>query len=115
MKVVVSPQAQRDLEELPQVLYSGNYFSYLETAQAYVSELSIEIVRSLPFYPRRKAPPEYRRYGKNLQYALIKRSKRTQWYAFFNTYHDGAELIYVVRLISNNHVIGKHLQFSQPV
>jgi hypothetical protein len=110
----MSPQVQEELRRLPRMLYSGNYFSYPETAESYVVDLVAEIIRSLPFRPSRKAPLRYRRYGKNLRYVLIRRSKHTQWYVFFNTYQDGAEIVYVVRLIRNNHVVGKHLRFPSP-
>lgn len=33
----------------------------------------------------------------------------TQWYVFFTKYQDNGETIYLVRYISNNHVIAKYL------
>jgi hypothetical protein len=112
MEVIISPEVQIYLNDLPQVLYRGNYFSYMETADAYVGTLVAEITRFLPLYPPRKAPPEYSRYGKDLRYVLIRRSKRTQWYIFFNMYRIGGELVYIVRHIDNNHIVSKHLRPS---
>jgi hypothetical protein len=112
MKVVLIPAVREYMENLSQVMYKKHYFSYMETADAYVDTLVDEIERSLPLYPSHEASPYFNRYGKDLRYVLIRRSKHTQWYAFFNTYRIGEEWVYVVRFISNNHVIGKHLRPS---
>ena len=33
----------------------------------------------------------------------------TQWYVFFTQYYAEGEIIYLVRYISNNHMIAKYL------
>lgn len=48
-------------------------------------------------------------YGKDLYYATFKKNKHTQWYVFFNVYEKKEETIYLVRYISNNHVISQYL------
>ena len=47
-----------------------------------------------------------------MEYAVFKKSKRTSWYIFFNTYEDEqtGEDIYLVRYIGNNHTIAQYLQ-----
>jgi hypothetical protein len=42
-------------------------------------------------------------------YATFKKNKSTQWYVFFNIYADNGEAIYLVRYISNNHMIAQFL------
>ena len=44
-----------------------------------------------------------------MQYASFRKNKGTQWYVFFNTYRKDGEIIYLIRYISNNHVIAHSL------
>ena len=44
-----------------------------------------------------------------MQYASFRKNKETQWYVFFNTYRQDGEIIYLIRYISNNHVIAQFL------
>jgi len=68
-----------------------------------------EIERTLPNKVKKIAPESFNIYGKNMFYSVFKKNKRTQWYVFFNTYQDNKEIIYLVRYISNNHVIAQRL------
>jgi len=42
-------------------------------------------------------------------YSVFKKSNRTQWYVFFSLYADGGEVTYLVRYMSNNHMIAQFL------
>lgn len=109
MKVVALPEVRQYLKELIQVLFEQEYFSFEETAAKYVEDLFGDIKESLPVRSKRLAPAYFGRYGNNMYYCTFRKSKRTQWYVFFNIYSDNGELIYLVRYISNNHMVAQLL------
>ncbi|GHU59759.1 hypothetical protein FACS189411_16920 [Bacteroidia bacterium] len=81
----------------------------LKKTPLYVEELFNDINTLLPVKPKRPAPEYFNIYGKDLYYATFKKNKHTQWYVFFNVYEKKEETIYLVRYISNNHVISQYL------
>lgn len=109
MKVLFLPDVRLYFRELESILFQQEYFSYEETAIRYVRELITDIQNSLPDRQRRPAPAYFDRFGKNMFYAVFRKSKQTQWYAFFTMYENNGEIIYLVRYISNNHVIAQLL------
>ena len=109
MRVLVLPKVRQYLYELSYILYQKDYFSYLDTAEKYVEELFEDIETTLPNRKRQPAPPYFDKYGKNMYYAAFRKNKQTQWYVFFNIYEDEGGLIYLVKYISNNHVIAQYL------
>jgi hypothetical protein len=109
MKVLVIPKVRQYLYELSFILYKNNYFSYLDTAEKYVEELFEDIKTTLPNRQKYNAPKYFELYGKDMFYSIFRKNKHTQWYVFFSIYEDKGELIYLVRYISNNHVIAQHL------
>ena len=90
-------------------LYENGYFSYEADAVDYVEGLIDDIQTNLPTKRHKPAPPYFDRYGKNMKYAGFKKNKHTTWYAFFKTYEENGETCYLVRYISNNHVIAQYL------
>ena len=92
--------------ELADVLYDKGYFGFEENAIKYSCELFEEIENELPRKHKKEAPKYFNKYGKGLYYASF---KNTTWYAFFNVFRSGGEVVYFVRYVSNNHVIGKYL------
>jgi len=109
MKVLVLPKVRQYLYELSYILYQKDYFSFLDTSEEYVEELFEDIKTTLPYRKKQFAPPYFDKYGKNMYYSAFRKNKRTQWYVFFNIYEKGGELIYLVKYISNNHVIAQYL------
>lgn len=109
MKVLVLPEVSRYLYNLSLILYQKEYFSYLDSAKIYVKNLLGDIETTLPNRQKRNAPLYFERYGRDMYYSLFRTSKHTQWYVFFNIYEDKGELIYLVRYISNNHMIAQYL------
>jgi len=109
MKVVALPEVRQYLNELIEILYEKDYFSYLESSENYVEQLFDDIKTTLHNRPKRYAPVYFDRYGKNMYYSIFRKSPRTQWYVFFNVYANNNETIYLIRYISNNHVIAQHL------
>jgi len=109
MKVLALPEVTDYIESLVPILYEKGYFIYKETARKYVKDLYDDIKTNLPIHLHKPAPPYFNRYGKGMYYAAFRKSKNTIWYAFFNKYQDDGETIYLIRYISNNHLIAKYL------
>lgn len=109
MKVLALPEVRLYLQELTRVLYTQDYFGFEESAVKYVEELFNDIRTTLPSRSKRSAPAYFDRYGKKMYYAVFRKNKNTQWYVFFTIYADKDELIYLVRYISNNHMIAQLL------
>jgi hypothetical protein len=109
MKVIALPEVQAYLRNLAQLLYEKEYFGFRETARNYVIELIGDITTNLPARQHKPAPEYFDRYGKNMRYAVFRKSKHTQWYVFFTTYKENEEIIYLIRYIGNNHVIAQYL------
>lgn len=109
MKVLFLPEVRLYLQELEDILFEKEYFGFEESAVQYVRELIFEIENTLPMRVSKKAPHYFLRYGKGMHYSMFRKSKTTQWYVFFTKYQDNGEIVYLVRYISNNHVIAQYL------
>lgn len=109
MQVLALPEFREYFKELSLILYEKDYFGFEESALEYVDSLFNDIERNLPNYPKKVASAYFAHYGENMYYAIFRKSKSTQWYVFFTIYIDQGETIYLVRYISNNHVISQYL------
>jgi len=109
MKVLAIPSVLEYLDNLIPTLYEKGYFSYQDTAQKYVDDLSDDIFDNLPNKRHKPAPKYYVKYGKSLYYATFTKNRRTTWYAFFTKYEENGETIYLIRYIGNNHTDAHHL------
>lgn len=109
MKVLFLPEVRLYFQELEDILFEKEYFGFEESAVQYVRELIFDIENTLLIRVSKKAPPYFNRYGKGMHYAMFRKSKATQWYAFFTKYQDNGEMIYLVRYMSNNHTISQYL------
>ena len=109
MRVILLPEVLNYLEELVEVLYEKGYFSFENSSLSYVVELYDEIIANLPSKLHKNAPKYFDKYGKDMKYAGFRKNKQTMWYVFFKTYKQNGENVYMVRYISNNHVIAQYL------
>jgi len=109
MKVLFLPEVEDFLYELMEILYKKEYFGYKESAVEYVTELENDIKTNLPNKLKRPAPQFFNKYGKKLLYSTFQKNNNTQWYVFFNIYESNKELIFLVKYISNNHVIAQYM------
>lgn len=109
MKVLFLPEVRYYFQELVDILFKKEYFSFEESAVNYVRELILDIQNTLPSKASKIAPPYFNRYGKGMYYTNFRKNKTTQWYVFFTKYKENGETIYVVRYISNNHIISQFL------
>ncbi len=109
MKVLFLPEVRQYLKELQNTLFEKEYFGFEDAAVQYVRDLIFDIEETLPIRASKEAPAYFNSYGKGMRYASFRKNRDTQWYVFFNKYKENGELIYLVRYISNNHVIAQYL------
>ena len=112
MRVLFLPEVSRQFVELVGILHDKGYMSFLDTALEYSESLFREINTHLPTKLHRKAPAWFNRFGKGLFYTSFPKNKHTTWYVFFNIYSIGGETVFLVRYMSNNHVIAHHLDID---
>ena len=110
MSVLFLPEVSQQFVELAEILYDKGYLCFLDTAITYSESLFRQIQSELPYKVHRKAPDWFNRIGKDMSYAVFPKSHHTTWYVFFNMYEVGKETVYLVRYVSNNHVIAQHLE-----
>ena len=108
-KVLAIPEVIDYLYELVDILYEKHYFGYKYNSVEYVIEQFEDIITNLPKKQHRPAPRYYDKYEKGMFYALFRKNKHTQYYAFFTKYNNNGETIYLVRYIGNNHTEAQHL------
>lgn len=109
MKVLFLPEVREYLNEVSHIMYEKDYFGFIESSEKYMDELINDIIATLPNRQKKVAPPYFERYGKKILYSLFRKNKTTQWYVFFSVYDNGKEVVYLVRHVSNNHVIAQFL------
>ena len=109
MNVILLPEVLKYLDDLVFILFQKGYFSYIETSQRYIDDLIDNIEITLPIRPHKPAPNYFDKYGKGMKYASFRKNKGTTWYAFFKTYKESGETVYLVRYIANNHTVAQYL------
>lgn len=110
MRVVFLPEVRLYFQELEEILFEKEYFGFEETAIKYVRELITDIEKTLPVRLSKPAPSHFDRYGKGMYYAAFRINKTTEWYVFFSKYKVDNEIVFLVRYISNNHMVAKYLK-----
>jgi len=111
MNVILLPEVQAYFRNLVIILYDKEYFSFKDSAKKYVDELLDDILMTLPTRPHKPAPKYFDKYGKDMEYAVFTKNKRTSWYVLFTTYEDEetGEDIFLIRFIGNNHTVSQYL------
>lgn len=109
MNIQFLPEALEYFKELSTILYEKDYFGFEESAIEYVDSLLEDIKNTLPQRLKKPAPPYFERYGENMLYSTFRKNKATHWYVFYNVYKKDEEVIYLIRYISNNHMIAQYL------
>ena len=113
MRVLFLPEVSRQFIDLVGILYDKGYMSFLDQALEYSESLFREIQSSLSLKVHRKAPSWFNQFGKDMDYAVFPKNDHTTWYVFFNVYEVAGETVYLVRYISNNHVIAHRLEIER--
>jgi len=109
MSVLFLPEVQEYYDNLEQILYEKGYFAFPDSSKKYVKDLIDDIKTNLPIRLKKSAPKYFETYGKNMEYAIFPKNKRTTWYVFFTRYMEKGEEIYLVRYIGNNHTVAQYL------
>lgn len=109
MRIIFLPETLDYFNELTTILYEKEYLGFEESALSYVDSLIDDIKNSLHTKVKKKAPLFFDKYGKGMLYATFRKSKNTQWFVFFTIYESSGELVYLVRFISNNHIVSHYL------
>ncbi len=109
MRIVALPEVQLYLQELAHILYYNNYFGSEESSEKYVRELWTAVESRLLNLPKKEAPPSFNRFGMGMDYVTIRKNKQTSWYIFFVEYEIDGEVVFLIRYMTNNHVIAQYL------
>lgn len=107
-KVRYSVEVELQLEESIDQLVERGYFSEEDYAVNYIRDLVTYFQLNLDHLTAFDAPDYFARYGRNLKYALYRKSSRTTWYAFFKETPEALVIVY----LGNNHLIGHHLDLE---
>ena len=110
MKVLFLPEVIDQFLEIAEVLYDEGYLGFKDSAIEYSVQLFREIQATLPIKVQKGAPSFFDRYGANLYYSAFKRSKHTIWYVFYSVHEIEGEVTYLVRYLTNNHVVANHME-----
>ena len=86
MSVLFLPEVVDQFLELTQILFDKGYLNSKDAAIEY-SEC----------------------YGTNLLYSSFKHSRHTTWYVLYSAYDIGDDTVFLVRHLTNNHVIAHRL------
>ena len=109
MKVLFLPEVVDQFLELADILYEKGYMGFKDTALEYSEQLFRDIQTSLPIKIGKGASAYFERFGKDLFYSAFPRNKHTIWYVFYSVHIVEGETVYLVRYLTNNHVIAHHL------
>jgi len=96
-KIAITNDVISYLDKLIFTLYEKDYFSYLENAEQYVSNIYNFIGETIPINNHKKSPKTLLKYGDF--YIFYKPNNRTTWYIFFNK----KDSKYLIKHITNNH------------
>lgn len=94
-RVIISAIVRQKIDDLIEILYKENYFSYIENAIAYADEI-VDFMYTIPEQKRRLVINP----TKGRWYCQYKRSRRTFWFVLFDT--DGET--FFIQDVFNNHV-----------
>lgn len=93
-KIIVEKRLFDELNDLIEILYKDEYFSFLQSAEEYVNKI-YAFINTIPNLKSKKA--KINRFGN--YFCTYKANKNTSWYLFFDV-EDG---IFLISFITNNH------------
>ena len=100
-----SVEVELQLKESIDQLVERGYFSEEDYAVSYIRDLVTYFQLNLDHLTAFAAPEYFARYGKDLRYAIYRKSSRTTWYAFFKETPEALTIVY----LANNHLMGHHI------
>lgn len=113
MKVLFLPEVVDQFLELAEVLYDKGYLCFEDAAKAYAEQLFRDVQSNLVFKAKRDAPPYFRRYGADLFYSAFRHSRHTTWYVFYSIHEVETETVYLIRHLTNNHMVAHRLGLKE--
>lgn len=108
-KVLFLPEVVDQFLQLSEILYAKGYLAFKDIAIEYAENLFIDIKVNLPNKLRKDAPEYFELYGKDLYYSLFPHNKHTTWYVFYSIHSVDDDIVFLIRYLSNNHMIAHHL------
>lgn len=87
-----------EFDDLIFILYSRDYFSSIQPAEAYIDKIIDFISDSIETFPSQKTPKKLQHFGS--RYIFYKSNNRTTWFIFYEN-HDQR---YLITKIINNHI-----------
>ena len=97
IEIFYKPEVEHYINELVYILYSKEYFSFLENAVSYKDNLIDFIENNINILPYRNTPLKLIHLG--TKYVFYNANDRTTWYVFF----ENKDNQYVITYICNNH------------
>ena len=94
------------LNELIDALIKRGYFSFIDPAKQYVSDMRNYIEANIANLSKYPAPSYFSKYQAGMLYVTYQSNKRTTWYFFF--LQQGYR--YLVCYITNNHFEGQYIR-----
>lgn len=96
--IIYSKDIEFYLNDLIDILFFKEYFSYIENAEKYVFDLKEEIENYIDIKNHLISPTLFKKFGS--YYIVISLNNRTSWFVFF----DKKEQRYLIQYITNNHM-----------
>ena len=109
MRVLFLPEVADQFLELAEVLYDKGNLGFEDVATAYAEQLFRDIQTNLFNKVKKDAPDYFQRYGTDLFYSAFKHNHQTTWYVFYSIHDVDGEIVYLVRHLTNNHMIAHRL------
>lgn len=91
------PEIEIFINNLSDVLFKKEYFSFYEYAENYVDQLTFFIEKEMINFPHKTTPKAMKKFGSN--YVFYKANNRTTWYIFFEKHANR----YLITYLTNNH------------
>lgn len=92
------PEIETLINDLSEVLFKREYFSFYEFAANYVDQLTFFIENEKVNFPHKRTPKALKKFGSN--YAFYKPNNRTTWYIFFEKNNNR----FLITYLTNNHI-----------
>ena len=103
------PEVVDQFLQLADILYDEGYLGFKDTALDYSEHLFWEIADTLPMKVKKGAPSFFKKQDIDLFYSAFPRSKHTIWYVFYSVHQINGDTVYLVRNLTNNHILAQHL------
>ena len=86
------------MNDLIDILFYKEYFSYIENAEKYIVDLKNELENYIDVKQQYDSPKNFQNFGKF--YIIVSLNNRTSWFVFF----DKRDNRFLIQYITNNHI-----------